>query len=631
MGSTTARGGGCYRRAKTGPSACAYQRGPGFQSLESRRIARPRLDRPQIALALLGLALVAAAILLAYWGRRQTVHSDELQYAVRLSTQSLGHAMLHPPASGYLIAAPMLVYRALFETFGLGDYAAQRAVAIALLLISAILFYALARRRVGDFVALAPTVLLLFFGYGSDVVLTADRIPGSMAVAAGLGMFLALDRDSFAGDLVTAILLTLSLASHPTGLAFAVGAAVLVISRPSPWRWRSTWVFLVPVALYAAWWFFLRPEGTQPTQNHLSELASFVGQSWTAVTASISGLAGVLDGPAYHHALGWLAAGLLLALVAAGVATRWRRLPPLFWAAAAALLTLWITTAITRGDAVLVAFRPADTSRYLYPAAFLMLLLLVELAGAVRLPSWATVVALGVLALGLAANINQLMDAGSQGRRAAEVVRATYGAIEISPTPAPPNFSPLGFIYPAAHRYLAAAEDFGSLGYSATELRSRPARTRLVADRVLLSVEAIGPRLETSPGARAPLAPGLATPLQGTVRNDRGCLRLQPRPGVASFTPQPSVLPPPITASASPPAIAEITLPPGGAIQMAAKRLGEVALRAGRFADMPTTPLEMPQTGRFASLAAPADGVAMPWRLIMYSRGPVSLCGLRPA
>jgi hypothetical protein len=569
--------------------------------------------------------------LLAYWGRGQTVHSDELGYAVRLSTQSLGHATLHPPASGYLIAAPMLVYTALFETFGLGDYAAQRAVAIALVLISAILFYALARRRVGNVVALAPTVLLLFFGYGSDVVLTADRIPGSMAVAAGLGMFLALNRDSFARDLVAAILLILSLASHPTGLAFAVGAAVLVLARPSPWRWRCTWVFLVPVALYAAWWFLLRAEGTQPTQSRLSELASFVGQSWTAVTASISGLAGILDGSAYHHALGWLAAGLLLALVAAGVATSWRRLPPLFWGAAAALLTLWITTGITRGDAILVAFRPADTSRYLYPAAFLMLLLLVELAGAVRLPSWATVAALGVLALGLVANINQLVDAGAQGRRAAEVVRATYGAIEISPTPGPPNYRPLGFIYPSADRYLAAAEDFGSLGYSATELRTRPARTRVVADKTLLTVEGIGPRLETSPGARDPLAPGIATPLQGTVRDDRGCLRLQPTSGAGSFVSQPSVLPPPITASASPPALAEITLSPGAGIQMAAKRLGEVALRAGRFADVPTPPLEMPQTGQLASLAAPPDGVAVPWRVIVYSRGPVSLCGLRPA
>ena len=569
--------------------------------------------------------------MLAYWGRGQTLHSDELQYASRLSTQSLGHAMLHPPPSGYLIAAPMLVYRALFETFGLGDYAAQRAIAIALLLISAILFYALARRRVGDLGALAPAVLLLFFGYGSDVVLTADRIPGSMAVAAGLGMFLALNRMSFAGDLVAAILLTLSLASHPTGLAFAVGAAVLVLARPSPWRWRTAWAFLLPAALYAAWWFFLRPEGTQPTQSRLSELASFVGQSWTAVTASISGLAGILDGPAYDRALGWLVAALLLALVAAGVAMNWRRLPPLFWAAAAALLTLWITTAITRGDALLIAFRPADTSRYLYPAAFLMLLMLVELAGAVRVPSWAAVVALGALALGLVANINQLVEAGAQGRRTADVVRATYGAIEISRTPPPPNYSPLGFIYPSADRYLAVAKDFGSLGYSAAELRVRPANVRLAADRTLLTVEGIAPRIERSPGAREPLPPGLAIPLQGTVRADGGCLRLQPSAGAGSFSPRPPVLPPPTTASALPPALAEISLPPGRGIQVSAQRLGEVGVRAGRFADAPTTPLQMPQTGRFASLATSADGVGLPWRLIVYSRAPVSLCGLRPA
>ena len=568
--------------------------------------------------------------MLAYWGRGQTLHSDELQYAIRLSTESLGHTMLHPPTSGYLIAAPMLVYKALFETVGLGDYGAQRAVAIALMLVSAILFYALARRRVGDFLALAPTVLLLFFGYGWEVVLTADRIPGSMALAAGLGMFLALKRVSFAGDLVAAILLTLSLASHPTGLAFVVGAAVLVLARPSPWRWRSAWVFLLPAALYATWWFSLRPEGTQPTQSRLSELASFVGQSWTAVTASISGLAGVLDGPAYHHTLGWLAAVLLLALVAAGVAMSWRRLPPLFWAAAATLLTLWVTTAITRGNVFLVAFRPADSSRYLYPEAFLMLLLLVELAAAVRLPSWATVVALGVLALGLVANINQLVDAGAQGRRSADVVRAAYGATEISPTPPPPDYNPLGFFYPTADKYLAAAEDFGSLGYSATELRTRPARARMVADRTLLRAEGIQPKVGTSAGPRVALSPQVATPLQGTVSDARGCLRLEPGPEAGSFAPQPSVLPPPITASASPPALAEITLPPGGGIRLAAKRLSEVAVRAGRFSDVPITPLEMPQAGRFASLVLPADGVSLPWRLVVYSGGPVSVCGLRP-
>jgi hypothetical protein len=68
-----------------------------------------RPDRRAIAVALLGVALILSATLLAYWGRGQTMGSDELQYAVRLSTQSLGHAMLYPPHDGYLIAAPLLV------------------------------------------------------------------------------------------------------------------------------------------------------------------------------------------------------------------------------------------------------------------------------------------------------------------------------------------------------------------------------------------------------------------------------------------------------------------------------------------------------------------------------------------
>jgi hypothetical protein len=390
-------------------------------------------------------------------------------------------------------------------------------------------------------------------------------------------------------------------------------------------------VFLLPGALYGAWWLFLRPEGAQDTTSRLSDLSSFIGQSWAEVTATISGLAGILDGPAYHHGLGWAAAALLFALVVAGVATSWRRLPPMFWAAAATLLALLITTAVTRGNFLLVAFRPADSPRYLYPEAFLMLLMLVELAGAVRLPSWAAAVAVGVLALGLVANVNQLVDAGVRGRSGADGVKAAYGAMEISSKPLPPNFSPLGSFYPSGDQYLAIAEDFGSLGFSAEELGTRPARTKLVADRTLLRTEGIRPRIETSPGSREAFAPQLAAPLQGTVRDDGGCLRLQPRPDAGSFAPRPSVLPPPITASASPPALAKITLPPGMGMRMAAKRIGEVALMIGRFADVPATPLQIPPTGRFASLTVPADGSELPWKLIVYSHEPVSLCGLGPA
>jgi hypothetical protein len=499
-------------------------------------------------------------------------------------------------------------------------------VAIGLVATSAILFYALARRRVGDLWAVPPTVLMLFFGYGSESVLTAERIPGSMALAAGLGTFLALERPTYRRDVIAALLLTVALASHPVGIAFAVGAGVLVLSRPSPERWRSAWVFLFPSLLFAVWWLFLRPAGHNPTQTRLSELGSFIGESWAAVTAAISGLAGVIDGPAYDHALGWLAAALLLVLVGVGVAASWRRLSPQFWAAAASLLTLWITTGLTRGNVFLIALRPADQPRYVYPAAFLMLLMLVELARAVKLPSWAAWIATGVLALGLGANIDKLETAGAENRRYTEIVRAAYGATEIASETVSPDFRPLGFFSPDAARYLAAVRAFGSMGYSAAELQTRPAATRLGADRVLLHAEQVEPRVESSPGPAGP-APGLVITLQGRVRSAEGCLRLRPRRGEGWFTAQaPILLPPPTRAAVAPPALAEITLPPGGV--WVAAGLAELGARIGRFADVPSVPVEMPSAGHFASLPTPADGVSVPWKLIVYSREPTSVCGL---
>jgi hypothetical protein len=581
-----------------------------------------------LAFALVGVAMVGSAIVAAYWGRGHTFGLDEMAYARRLSEQSLGHALVYPPSNGYMIAAPLLVYKLMFETIGLGSYPPYRAVSIALELLCAGLFFLLARRRVGDLWAVPPTVLLLFFGYGWEELLTAERIPGLMALATGLGTLLVLTHETRRGDAAAAVLLTISLASHPSGLAFVSGAAVLILFRAPPERWRSAWVFLGPAALYAAWYLFLRLPGTTPTQTHLSELASFVGQSWTATTAAVSGLAGILDGSAYHHTLGWLAGALLFVLVAAGVATRARKLPPSFWAAAAALLTLWVITGVTRGDALITFYRPADAPRYLYPAAFLLLLLVVELAGAVRLPAWGAWAATGVLALGLVANLDRLHDAGNQSRLTGASIRAAFGATEIAAATVRPAFAPAGFLYPSAGEYLDIVRAFGSPAYSPTELGEASPRLRQVADGTLFGAM----RLEARPAHRTPS--GRARPLrlekalQGTAATVGGCLNLKPVPGAAVFAPQPSVLPPPpVMGSASPPALAEVTLPPGG-VSVAADRLDDVGMRLGRFADPPALPLKTPRSGDAASLAIPEDRVAVPWKLVVYSREPVSLCGL---
>jgi hypothetical protein len=549
----------------------------------------PPKSRPStrtIAFSLLGLAMIVAAALNLYWGRGWTFGGDEIGYASRLSQQSLGHAMLYPPPGGYLIAAPLAVYRLMFETLGLTAYLPYRVVGILLALLCAGLFYALARRRVGDLWAIVPTVLLLLFGYGWDHVLTSARLPGSIALAAGLGTLLALERESRRRDLAAALLLTLSLASHPLSLAFVSAAAVLVLTRASPRRWRSIWVFGAPLLLYAAWWVLLRPADAYPMQWGFGATASFVGESWTATTEAVTGLAGVLNAPIQTNPVGWIAGGLLVALVVGSVAMNVRRFPPSFWAVSAALLTLMLSTAATRGNAFLMAIRPADSPRYLYPQAFLLLLLLVEVAGATRPATWIKIGAATVLALGLAANVSRLDQVSDGGRSGAAPVRTSYGAIEIAQDTVSPSYRPLGSIFPDAGAYLDLASDFGSFAYTADQLRAASPSARLLADETL--TKALD--LNVAPAKHPP--------------STNSCVELAPSGG---------------------PAV--IALPANG-ILLNARHLADVQLKIGRFSDVPSVPLNVPDFGRHAVLAIPADRSNIPWEAAVSSRHRVSVCGL---
>ena len=148
------------------------------------------------ALAILALAMVVAAGALIYWGRDQVMIGDDLFYAQRLSENALGHVILH--SNLYLIALPMVLYKAMFEVFGIGSYLPYRLAAIVLALLCAGLFYVIARRRIGSLLALAPTILLLFFGSGWEVLITGMRIPSLFAIASGLGAILLLEREDAA-------------------------------------------------------------------------------------------------------------------------------------------------------------------------------------------------------------------------------------------------------------------------------------------------------------------------------------------------------------------------------------------------------------------------------------------------
>jgi hypothetical protein len=553
---------------------------------------------------IVGLAMVVAAVLLAYWSRGQWFGPDDLGYATRLGSEPLGHALLHPPSNKYLIAVPLLVYDGMFRTFGIDTYVPERIAGIMLVLTCAGLLFMLLRRRLGDAYAIPPVLLVLFFGAGAEVVVTPTRLPSQFALAAGLGMMLALERRNLRSDLAAMVLLAVSLASHPIGISFAAAGAVMILLRSRD-GWRSLWAVAAPAALFAAWWLFLRPPTTPTIPNRASDVFPFVRQSWAALTAAVSGLFGVLDEPAFHQPLAWIAAGALLALIAFGIAFGWRRLPPIFWAALVGLVVMMATTRLSPGGFL----RVADEPRYIYPEAFFLLIALGALAAALRLPTWAMLVGSAVLLASLWPNIDRLHDESVHVRETSVNYRARWSAIEIAGPHARPGFRP-DLVSPTAGEYLAAVHAFGDGGFSAPDLATRPLGARYEADTVM--VRALG--LQLTPTDRKPPdggpPPRLESPPGSAAATGPGCLT------TASAKPQTGA-PGPI----------DLILPTGG-VWIGPGPLGGSDLNIGRFADRPSIPISAPAGRGAAELEIPPDGVATPWGIRIGSPQPITVCGL---
>src|SRR5262245_11979980 len=551
--------------------------------------------------------MVVAAVVLGDWGRGEWFGNDDLGYAVRLATDRLGHTILHPPPDKYLIAVPLLVYKALFETFGLDSYRAYRVTGILLVLLCAGLLFLLLRRWLPDRFAVPPTLLVLFFGAGSEVVITPVRIPSQIALAAGLGMMLALELPARRGDLAAMILLAISLASHPLGISFAAAGAVMILLS-SRNGWRRLWVIVIPGALFAAWWLFLKPPDYASFPNPPGAVFAFVRQSWVALTAAVSGLFGILEQPAFHQAPAKIAAIALFLLIALGIGFGRRRLPPIFWAALLGLVVLMVTTRLAPAGFL----RVPDTSRYLYPEAFFLLIALGVLAGSLKLPAWSMWVASAVLLVSLWPNLDRLHDTGQKFGQDSQRFRMQYSALEIAGPSGRPGFRPVPFS-PTAAGYLAAARAFGPGGYPAAEIAGQSEELRGVADTT--EVAALGLQLE--PAARPPSAgaPPRVTDPQIAATSKGGCTTVTKGDGGGD--------------GASESGGVEFILPPGGA-WLGLSRPADADINLGRFADLAAAPLRQPPGAQGMALRIPPDRASVPWRLLIRSGGRITVCGLAP-
>jgi hypothetical protein len=470
------------------------------------------IDERGLAWIPLAVAMCISATWLMIAGQGLTFSGDDVFYYARFVddggavTPGNGIEYFLAPHNGHLVLLGKLIYRGLFLTTG-ADYAVFRAVEVATVLACAGLFFVLARRRVGVWAALIPSVLLLFLGYAGESLLWPFNLHTVLALAFGLGALLTLERNDRRGDLATCALLSLSIATVELGLAFAIGIAFSILRRGD--RWRRAWIVVVPLVLFAIWWLW-----AQRFDQATFELANVrlipigITDALASVVGSIFGLNPTGEGVPTNQTTVTSWGSALAAFAVLGLALRVRRekVPEELWISLIVILTYWVMVAM--------AGRPPDSTRYVFVGAVMVLLTMAAALRGVRLTRTVLIAAACVVALAIPPNIAKFYDSRSSTVTDAENTRTEYAMLELTRDRVAPGYQPgtdarvtaLGgavFIPLSADNYLRAAGEFGSLAYSLDRIRDARLGLRQIADATLVGALALKLRPTEAPAGAA--------------------------------------------------------------------------------------------------------------------------------
>lgn len=550
--------------------------------------------RPWLALVPI---LVVAAIVLLVAGGGSSPSGDDLYYFGRQAYlgdptprhfDSLTLEYLLVPYNGHLQIGGKLVYEAVFGLFG-ADYGALRVVTVAGVLACVALFFELARRRVGLGAALLMSFSLAFLGAAWEVLLWPFDLHTTFAVAAGLGALLALERKGEHADVVACALLIVSSAFIEVGLVFLAAVAVSVLIGPD--RWRRAWIFAIPAALFAAWYAWAQNYASPPISIDLGNLIPSLIDSLGAVLSSLTGR--FPTGPGVDvTVIGQTTTATVLAIVAL-VLFAWRlsrgKIPPSLWPVLAALFVYWALIAFTA--------RAADSSRYMFVGAILVLLVAADCLRGRRPGPWALAAIALVVAIALPANIAKLQDGADYLERDAILTGSEFAMLELAGSRGDPDYLPVDdlvalsvgaspYLVMTTGVYLESAERIGSLADPLDRVRGEDLNLRRIDDSTLIAALGLGAEPATAPASEG-------------------------------------------SCEAAGEATGPIELAPGqGGVLVHADGDEPVALGLSRFApEAPSRTLGSVEAGGWARVVLPAaDDAPEPWQL--FVDGPASVCPL---
>jgi hypothetical protein len=464
---------------------------------------------PRLPWAVLAIMMLLAGGWMLYLIRGGTFHYDEWNFVLNRRGHSADTFLM--PHNEHLVAVPVFIFKSLFETFGLSHYWPYQLLPVGLHLLCTLLVYVLARRRLGDWWALLPAGLVLFFGAAWEDILWSFQIGFLIPVAAFLGALLLLDRRDIRGDLAAAILVAAGVGSSGFGVPLAVGVATFLAFGPNRVV-RMIGIVGIPLALFLAW--DSQYGVSQFPWESVPDLPRLIIDLLAGTLAAVFGLS-----PQFGPIL-----AILFALALAQHVLRNRPLTPTLAAALMGAVASLAVLALFRGGSL--------TSRYYYPGGVLLILALVELAPT-NLPRRVT--ARGIAVAGVASTVilstqvGLFLDGGKFFRDWARFVPTSLGALEIARDHVDPAFRPDPVRAPDidARKYFDTTKDFGSPADSPAEILRRPEDARQNADSVLAAALRIGLAPAPRPEEPAPI-PQDAARASETAETRDGCLIFAP-------------------------------------------------------------------------------------------------------
>jgi hypothetical protein len=552
----------------------------------------------RIPFVVLAVLSVVAAGLIMYAGRQTLFYFDDWDIVLGRRGTSLGTFL--DPHEGHFSLVPILVYKALFATVGLEPYWPYRAVTLLFHLIAVWVLFALARPRLGDWGAVVAAALLLFLGWGHEVLLWAWEMGWTIAVAAGLGAWLFLRARTTGRDIAAGVLLFVAMASAGVGVPFALGALVALLI-PRAERSRA-WAAAVPLALYLLWLVAWGSPHDHSAHGgiHLSNLPDTPLYMVTSAAGAAGGIGG-LNLEFGRVLLGLAAVFLVWRLVVGGLSN---------WLAGAlvAATAFWALTGLARAD---LGIDTANSSRYLYVGAVLILLIAIYVPVSIR-PSpmaWALIGLATVFAI--LGGVAPLRNYGRDLRNISNGVAPALAALQVGGDAVPAGDRPELGLAPQinAGQYREAVAEFGSpLPDGVRGVLANPNAADVV-DAKLAAAEGLNLQ-QPKPGTRpAAPAPAVVKTVGGTARASGGCLRFVPT---------------------SIPAALDVRVPPGDTLLTRNLGTTPVEVRVRRFGpDYQATALGTLAAHQSRALGLPRDTSAAPWTARISPAKPVEACLVR--